>query len=243
MTKYDSEGNLLWSRELGTNSDDRAFGVSADPLGYVYITGITRGSLGSANAGGTDAFVSKYDDEGTLLWTKQFGTTGTDFSRAVAADALGNVFFTGDTTGSLEGTNKGNADVFVGKIGGLLAGDYNNDNLVNAADYVVWRNGLTAPYTPLNVEDYDTWRQNFGGSFNAAMIAAVPEPATWLLMLTALLALVATHKDHLGADEKGQNDLINCSDPFSSVRRLTPLMRVKTPRIRGMERTFTVQGQ
>ena len=41
-------------------------GVSADGLGNVYISGYTDGSLGGPNAGGDDAFVSKYDAAGTL---------------------------------------------------------------------------------------------------------------------------------------------------------------------------------
>jgi hypothetical protein len=38
------------------------FGVSADGLGNVYISGYTEGSLGGTNAGGTDAFVAKITD-------------------------------------------------------------------------------------------------------------------------------------------------------------------------------------
>ena len=40
--------------------------MSADGLGNVYISGYTDGSLGGPNAGGYDAFVSKYDAAGTL---------------------------------------------------------------------------------------------------------------------------------------------------------------------------------
>ena len=41
----------------------------------------------------------------------------------------------------------------------LLPGDFNHDNLVNAADYVVWRNGLGTSYIP---NDFDIWRTHFG---------------------------------------------------------------------------------
>jgi hypothetical protein len=43
-----------------------------------------------------------------------------------------------------------------------VPGDYNYDNydgVVDAADYVVWRNGLGTTYTQT---DYDVWRANFG---------------------------------------------------------------------------------
>ena len=47
-----------WTRQLGTSSLDASYGVSADGLGNVYISGATRGSLGGANAGYADAFLA-----------------------------------------------------------------------------------------------------------------------------------------------------------------------------------------
>ena len=49
---------------------------------------------------------------------------------------------------------------------GGLTGDYNNNGTVDAADYVLWRNGgpLMNDSTPAGVgpEDYGVWRANFG---------------------------------------------------------------------------------
>ena len=44
-------------------------------------------------------------------------------------------------------------------LGPTLAGDFNEDGVVDAADYVVWRKGLGTTYTQ---KDYDTWRAHFG---------------------------------------------------------------------------------
>ena len=106
---------IEWMRQLGTSASDYSQGVAADPLGNVFISGLTRGSLGGPNAGGPDAFVSKYDSSGSLLWTRQLGTAGHDYSYAVAADPLGNVLISGYTRGSLGGPNAGNFDAFVSK--------------------------------------------------------------------------------------------------------------------------------
>lgn len=114
--KYDNAGTLLWIRQLGTSSDDCGNGVSVDGLGNVYISGYTEGSLDGSNAGGKDAFVSKYDAAGTFLWTEQFGTVDDDISCGVSADGFGNVFFAGYTYGGLGGPNAGGEDAFVGKI-------------------------------------------------------------------------------------------------------------------------------
>lgn len=115
VSKYDANGTLLWIEQLGTSNWDESFDVSADGLGNVYISGRTKGNLEGINAGDSDAFVSKYDTSGTLLWTEQFGSSSTDISRSVSADGLGNVYISGSTRGNLGGTNAGNGDVFVSK--------------------------------------------------------------------------------------------------------------------------------
>jgi hypothetical protein len=70
-----------------------------------------------------------------------------------------------------------------------VAGDYNNNGVVDAADYVVWRKNLnqsvTIPndITPGTVvqQDYNEWHDRFGKtaslSASAATAANVPEPA------------------------------------------------------------------
>jgi NADH:ubiquinone oxidoreductase subunit len=116
VSKYDAAGSLEWIRQLGTSGTEQSNGVSADGLGNVYISGSTEGSLGGPNAGGADAFVSKYDAAGSLQWTRQLGTSGNDYSDGVSADGLGNVYFSGRTTGSLAEPNAGVADAFVAKI-------------------------------------------------------------------------------------------------------------------------------
>jgi hypothetical protein len=72
------------------------------------------------------------------------------------------------------------------ELSSIVAGDFNNDNAVNAADYVVWRKGLGTTYTQ---NDYNVWRANFGqtaGSGSGATAsAAVPEPTTLLLLTFA----------------------------------------------------------
>ena len=123
VSKYDDMGNLLWTQQLGSTSADESLGVSADGLGNVYISGYSQGDLGDPNAGSRDAFVSKYDALGNLLWIEQLGSTSSDTSLGVSADGLGNVYISGFTTGDLGGPNAGSLDAFVSKyddMGNLL---------------------------------------------------------------------------------------------------------------------------
>jgi hypothetical protein len=67
-----------------------------------------------------------------------------------------------------------------------LAGDYNANGIVDAADYVVWRKSSAQP------QGYTTWRLNFGrasGGFGLGSIGAVPEPSCAVLLLSAVLSL------------------------------------------------------
>jgi len=115
--------DLAWVRQTGTTASDESLSVAVDGLGNAYISGATRGSLGGPNAGLYDAFLAKYDSFGSLLWTRQIGTTNDDRSSSVAVDVFGNAFISGYTEGSLSGPHAGDRDAFLAKYdpsGGLL---------------------------------------------------------------------------------------------------------------------------
>jgi hypothetical protein len=118
VSKLDASGSVQWFQQIGTNGVDWAFSVAADGLGNAYITGETLGTLGTVSQGLGDAFVSKFDSAGNLQWTQQFGSTSGDSGNRVATDGRGNVYVTGATSGSLEGTSAGGVDVFLRKYDG-----------------------------------------------------------------------------------------------------------------------------
>jgi hypothetical protein len=69
-----------------------------------------------------------------------------------------------------------------------LSGDYNNDGVVDTADYVVWRKNEGSQAA------YDAWRANFGASRTVSVGAdksptAVPESASLVLSMLAALSL------------------------------------------------------
>ena len=113
VRKYNTSGSVLWTQQFGTTTTDLGYGIATDSSG-VYVTGATSGGLSGTNAGGQDAFVRKYNTSGSLQWTRQFGTTGTDYGSGIATDSTG-VYLTGRTTGGLSGTNAGGNDAFVRK--------------------------------------------------------------------------------------------------------------------------------
>jgi len=123
LAKYDSAGTKVWTKVLGTVTTDSnsiselALAVAIDTNNNVYITGYTSGTLDNqTNTGSNDAFLAKYDSDGTKVWTKLLGTTFPEFALGVAIDSNNNVYITGDTGGSLDGeTNAGFRDAFLAK--------------------------------------------------------------------------------------------------------------------------------
>ena len=126
---------VTWTRQIGTAADDESFGVSADGLGNVYLTGRTQGSLGGPSAGSFDGFVSKYDAAGALQWTRQIGTGSDDYGLSVSADGLGSVYISGYTYGSLGGPNVGAADAFVTKYDSVGVFQWTQQLGTDAFDY------------------------------------------------------------------------------------------------------------
>jgi hypothetical protein len=64
-----------------------------------------------------------------------------------------------------------------------VAGEFNNDDRIDARDYVLWRK------TGSSTIDYTYWRKFYGNGTSAAVGSAVPEPSTIVLATIGFAAL------------------------------------------------------
>jgi hypothetical protein len=183
LTKYDASGSLLWSRKIGTSSWDQAYSVAVDISGNAYIGGLTYGNLGGTNSGLVDVLLAKYDASGTALWTKQFGTSGSDQGTSVAVDLLGNAYISGYTDGSLGASNVGGNDLFLFKYDssgnivwstqtGTAGGDAPWSVALDTVGSVYICGGTSGNFGGPNVGSGDVFLMKF----------EAPEPATLSLM-------------------------------------------------------------
>jgi hypothetical protein len=141
--KLSSAGSALaYSTYLGGVDLEQGSGIAVDASGNAFVTGFTRSDdfptlhpLQSAFGGGTcgpnacpDAFVAELDVTGSgLVYSTYLGGDETDFGQAIAVDATGNAYVTGNATshnfpviaGAIQAARGGGVptgDAFVAKI-------------------------------------------------------------------------------------------------------------------------------
>jgi hypothetical protein len=175
-------GSVTGTGDLNGNgvfNDDRVFSNAFAPNPLAPSAAYNQGSVVSAVFGST-----KYN------WTISYtgAITWSDVNNSVVSSVSG--------TGGLDVVLIGLSTESVG-----LAGDFNNDGKVDAADYPTWRknsanaslpndNGLTT-----QADRFNLWRANFGkppGAGSGLSASAVPEPCTcWLALCLAMGGLLA----------------------------------------------------
>ena len=119
VRQYTSAGDVAWTRQFGSASDDYAVGSAISPSGDVLVVGTTTGSLpGHKSDGDADAYIMSFSARGSALWSRQFGTAGVDDAEAIIFDPTGAMFVAGRTGGPLRGSSsRGGSDAFLAATG------------------------------------------------------------------------------------------------------------------------------
>jgi len=97
--KYNSSGDTVWVRRYNGpgNYNDWSYSIAVDGSGNVYVTGESYGSVTY-----TDYCTIKYNSSGVQQWVARYNGPGNDEDDAysIAVDGSGNVYVTGESTGS-----------------------------------------------------------------------------------------------------------------------------------------------
>jgi uncharacterized delta-60 repeat protein len=129
--KYNPDGVQQWVKRYDgpVNSDDLPLALAIDSEGNVCVTGYSLGNLTAY-----DYATVKYNSSGTELWVQRYNHTynGSDIAVAIAVDASGNVFVTGNSDGSV-----GNPDYLTIKYNpaGVQQWEQRYNGSMNNADY------------------------------------------------------------------------------------------------------------
>ena len=136
LSKVEASG-LVWTVRIGGSPSekcrcylDSATAIATDASGNVYVVGSTSSpDFPTVNAiqahlgGDWDAFLTKLNPEGKILYSTYLGGADADFATGVAVDPAGNVYVTGSTVSTdfptaapLQPVLRGKRDAFVLKV-------------------------------------------------------------------------------------------------------------------------------
>jgi Beta-propeller repeat/Dockerin type I domain len=138
VSKLDSAGNFVWARQFGGPHGEAGQRITVDGADNVYTTGYfdADSGLGTVDfdpgpgvynltsVGDHNTFVSKLDSAGNFVWARALDSS-TDDGQSIAVDGAGNVYTTGNFTGTADFdpgpgvfnlTSAGGSDVFVWKL-------------------------------------------------------------------------------------------------------------------------------
>jgi hypothetical protein len=84
IVKYDSNGNQIWVKQIGSSGDDIADALSTNTKGFIYVVVHTQ----------NNELIVKYDSNGNQIWVKQLESLH-GRRTAMTTDASGNVYVAG----------------------------------------------------------------------------------------------------------------------------------------------------
>jgi Secretion system C-terminal sorting domain/SprB repeat len=142
--------DLISVKGFGGSGDNRVFKAAIDNQNNVYLVGYFNGTVNAganftAYGSGYDAYVSKYDANGNLLWFKQIGSTGyDDFVDAVALSDDGtSIYVSGGFSGPVCNFGDGYSltNTSIGFFDSFLVNLKTSDGTVNSVKSVVYGKG------------------------------------------------------------------------------------------------------
>jgi hypothetical protein len=106
ITKLDATGNFVWAKNIGSSTNDAAFGVTFYN-NHLYVTGYFTGTADFDPSGtvanltsvsGTDVFLLKLDNNGNYMFAKSLGGNGDEIGYGLDFDGTENIYITGSFT-------------------------------------------------------------------------------------------------------------------------------------------------
>jgi len=111
IVKLDNEGTIDWQKTIGGNKDDNLF-VLTQTIDGGFIAGGNSNSGSSfsktkGNTDGTDFWVVKLDNEGTILWQETYNYGNTDILTSIVEDEDGTFLIGGYAHNEAKSNGKG----------------------------------------------------------------------------------------------------------------------------------------
>lgn len=118
LAKYDTMGSPIWTKQVGIPSGNSQINaIIIDKHNDIYTTGFSEGDLSTHKLNPTSMyFLAKYQPNGKLDWSKQFGNTQANmYGNAIAIDNSDNLYIGGNINQKWKYPNP-NYDYFIAKF-------------------------------------------------------------------------------------------------------------------------------
>jgi len=112
LTKYNSNGKLIWAKSFGGKYEDIGNGISVDSKGFIFFIGSFTSKVDfdpgihldehACSLGGPNTFISKFDSQGNYQKVITIGSLGLDHGYSVAIDQNDNMIICGTSSGEME---------------------------------------------------------------------------------------------------------------------------------------------
>jgi hypothetical protein len=177
ITKYDANGNHIWTQQIGGMSNDFATGIVVSPDDeYIYITGYFQETVfGVVGTGGFDGFLAKYKNTGERVWFKNIvsasaGVTTNQRPNGIKIDKNNNLVIAGwFFTEAIIGNAVTNIKLTTAQPIGLFVAKFDTSGTVLAAKKIETTDASTKLYTL----DLDTSGYYLAGYYKGDLITDI----------------------------------------------------------------------
>lgn len=173
LARYSSTGDSLWSKRYGTGGFEDANTLVLHPDG-----GFVLGGQSTNGTNALDMYMVRTDSSGDTLWTKKFGTVGTDNIEHILRESDGSYILAGGTDGPglggndgyLVKTDSGGVVLWSKNYGGNSQDDFHQVYKTTGGNYIL--SGTSRSSGPLepnmwlmktNSSGDSLWSKTFGG--------------------------------------------------------------------------------
>ncbi|PPR79034.1 MAG: hypothetical protein CFH01_00645 [Alphaproteobacteria bacterium MarineAlpha2_Bin1] len=208
VSKYDKNGLEIFTRQLAPFADDGAFSMSLNTDGDVFLAGFTKSAIApdKTHGGNSDAYITKLDNNGTLIYNRQLGGFGAqndtpdnseEYFDAIAIAPDGSVWVSGeedesifiahypdDENGAINKRTIGNAgddkitDLAVDNDGNVYATGFSNVAFLNVGGLQTHRGNKDAFAFKLPIDGGFVYRTFLGTTENDKGFGITVNPVT-----------------------------------------------------------------
>jgi predicted SpoU family rRNA methylase len=226
ITKFSSNGIRQWGTYYGGTSEDVINGISIDLDGNLVLVGGTTstGSIASigafqqnhaSNGSSRDAFVLKFSNSGSRIWSTYYGGTNDDVGYGIDIDQNNNIVISGTTASTTIATSGshqavyggGTSDSFLTKFSSIGNREYctfyggsnaeNNLDINVDSDGNIYLLGYTQSLS--NISTASSYQQNYGGGTNDVFIVKFSSDNIALSSSTTIVSNVSCYDGNNGS--------------------------------------------